>query len=150
MKTIAMILFFGFTSGWGFGETLPTEWRQLTQTDRTCQVDASFWELTSSPFALLMIHGEDETRTISMVSTRTFSCVEDACPERVYESVSSGDGLNGFPMVTVDIPSSIESHLPLLTISYSGVQIKCSMDWSGDWSGDEFGSSNAGSIGHGR
>ena len=141
MKRTLFILTMLLISPVTFGHDLPTYWEKLTQTENPCEISASFWELTGSPFGYLITTDNDVPRIIPMIETESFSN-----HRRIYESVSKGDGLSALPTYTVDIPNPIESHLPTLIISYSGRQIICNMNWSDD---ENPSTSNIGSIGHG-
>lgn len=133
-----------------FSHELPTYWEKITETENLCEIKASFWQLTDSPFGYLIILNEEASRTIPMVQTEILSHYKqddvDYNTRRIYESVSKGENLSALPTYTVDIPGLIESRFPTLIVSYSGRQIECDMDY---WSDDEYSSSNVGSIGHG-
>ncbi|MBF0360506.1 MAG: hypothetical protein HQK49_05805 [Oligoflexia bacterium] len=136
--------------------TLPTHWNKILSTDSDCKIKATFWMLSSSPFAyLILANGE----MIPMYQEKLAKQILETEPRwetpTLYISVSKGDGLDALPTYELNCPAVWMNRLAVLKVSWSGRQEICFMPWVWPMNSSsenvliDSKSINAGSIGHG-
>lgn len=129
MKT-SFILLIIFSSSI-FASGFPEKWRRILESESSCAIDTSFWELETSPFAYLEKEGEEDKVPLVAEYRLEDECFEGFCTmarRTYYVSLQQWPAaFDNLPTYEVRMTNSVESSLPLLTVRYSGRIFTCSL-----------------------